>query len=98
MFLQCKKVVLRTLSFAEQDEWAEEPDQGWQQVNDGDLIRHETIRILVLAASLLTLLLSFLGFLFAHTIVPLFVSIVVIFIAYRCLDAHFSASERHPPS
>lgn len=70
----------------------DEPEQRWQdQLRQW---RDERIRVLMLAVSLLMLLVGFLLDLFAGTILPLFLVMVIAYLEYRGIDAWFN---RHGP-
>lgn len=97
MFRQQNRRCKRNTSSEGHSEWAEEPEQQRLNTNDGLVIRHEKIRLVVLSVSFLTLIFGFLSFLMGHTIVPLFTSIVLISLVYACLDAHFRACEHVSP-
>lgn len=97
MFRQQNRRCKRNTSSEGHAERAEEPDQQRLNTNGELVVRHEKIRLVVLSLSFLALLLGFLSFLMGHTIVPLFTSIVLVSLAYVCLDASFRASEGAPP-
>ena len=71
----------------------EEPDQRPLCADELSIIRHEKVRLFVLATSLLVFLFSFLCFLFAHTVIPLCVAILLAFCGYRSLDAYMRTLE-----
>ena len=73
----------------------DEPDQQWQ--DPYCLPRNEKIRLVIIGASLLVMILSFLVFLRAGTVLPLFVTMVGAFLGYRHIDRHFDTSERSRP-
>ena len=72
----------------------DEPDQRWQDLQLQCLLRNEKIRLVIIGAALLALILSFLVFLRAGTVLPLFVTMVVSFLGYRRIDRHLDTSER----
>ena len=76
-------------------ERAEEPEQQCQPDDAACILRHEKIRLEVLCASLLAMLISFVLFFTTGTILPLFVTIVLVFFFYKWLDATFERAE-HP--
>ncbi len=70
----------------------EEPDQRRQ---DGACLpRNEKIRLISLGLGLLLLLTSFALFLFGGTVLPLSVTIVIVFLGYRRLDAWLDTPEQ----
>ena len=75
MFLQHKRFFISSHPVAERKKQAEELVQRWQNLDYACIMHHEKIRLLVLSVSFLTLLLGFLSFLLAHTIIWLFTSI-----------------------
>jgi Flp pilus assembly protein TadB len=92
MFLQSKRHFVHPASFEAKNKQAEEPEQ--RQTNAESIgVRHERTRLLVLSVSLLILLCNFLAFLLAHTIVPLFVGMILVFIGYRYLDRYLRSTE-----
>lgn len=76
----------------------EEPDQRRDGPGYAAAIRREKIRLVFLCVSLLVLLGSFLCFWFMHTFLPLFFSILLIFIAFRCFDLCFRVPKKSPSS
>jgi hypothetical protein len=56
------------------------------------LLRNEQIRIVVLSLALLALLVSFLATFFSGAILPLFGTMVFVFLGYRRLDAWLDRS------
>ena len=66
---------------------SEEPDQRWRDPRMQCLLRNERIRLLLLGIGLLALLTGLLLDLFAGTILPLFATMVVVYLGYRRLDA-----------
>jgi hypothetical protein len=71
----------------------EEPDQPRLSLaRPCRLSSTEKIRLLVISASLLTLLAGFLFFLATHTVVLLFLCICFTFVTYRWLDRFFGNS------
>ncbi len=77
-------------------EFAEEPEQRCHPVDEACIVRHEKIRLGVLGGSLLALLISFVLFLTTQNVLPLFATIVLVFLFYRYLDATFERAERSP--
>jgi hypothetical protein len=65
----------------------EKPDQRRPDRDASVLPRIEEIRLVVLGLALLALLVCFLLDFFAGTILPLFVTMVIVFLGYRRLDA-----------
>jgi hypothetical protein len=65
----------------------EKPDQRRPDRDASVLSRIEEIRLVVLGLALLALLVCFLLDFFAGTILPLFVTMVIVFLGYRRLDA-----------
>jgi hypothetical protein len=65
----------------------EKPDQRRPDRDASVLPRIEEIRLVALGLALLALLVCFLLDFFAGTILPLFVTMVVVFLGYRRLDA-----------
>jgi hypothetical protein len=65
----------------------EEPDQRRQDRDRPCLPRNEQIRLIVLGLALLALLVGFLLDFITGAILPLFGTIVVVFLGYRRLDA-----------
>jgi hypothetical protein len=65
----------------------EKPDQRRPDRDASALPRIEEIRLVVLGLALLALLVCFLLDFFAGTILPLFVTMVIVFLGYRRLDA-----------
>jgi hypothetical protein len=65
----------------------EKPDQRRPDRDTSVLSRIEEIRLVVLGLALLALLVCFLLDFFAGTILPLFVTMVIVFLGYRRLDA-----------
>ena len=98
MFLQKKRLFVNSIPSEERNEQAEEPDQRQQSMDDLSIARRYKRRcLLVLLPSFPLLLLGFLCVLLAHTIVILFVSIVLVSLAYRFLNVTSSGSARYPP-
>ncbi len=73
----------------------EEPDQRRQDRDTPCLPRNEQIRLIVLGLALLALLVGFLLDFITGAILPLFGTIVVVFLGYRRLDAWLDPHE--PP-
>lgn len=65
----------------------EEPDQRRPDRNMPCLLRNEQIRLVVLSLALLALLVSFLLVFLTGAILPLFGTMVIVFLGYRRLDA-----------
>ncbi|SRR5258706_457627 len=65
----------------------EKPDQRRPDRDASVLSRIEEIRLVILGLALLALLVCFLLDFFAGTILPLFVTMVIVFLGYRRLDA-----------
>jgi len=70
----------------------DEPDQRWQDLQLQCLLRNEKIRLAIIGMALIGLILSFLVFLRAGTVLPLFVTMVVAYLGYRCIDAWLDAA------
>jgi Flp pilus assembly protein TadB len=70
----------------------EEPDQ--RRRDGACLLRNEKIRLISLGLGLLLLLASFVLFLLGGTVLLLSVTIVVVFLGYRRLDAWLDATEQ----
>jgi uncharacterized protein involved in cysteine biosynthesis len=75
----------------------EEPDQRRQDMHMQRWRRNERIRVVMIGVALLALILSFLVFLFSGTVLPMFVTMVVVYLCYRYIDRHLDTSERSPP-
>jgi hypothetical protein len=75
----------------------DEPDQRWQDPQLQCMLRNEKIRLVIIGAALLAMILSFLVFLRAGTVLPLFVTMVVAFLGYRRIDRRLDTSERSRP-
>jgi hypothetical protein len=71
----------------------EEPDQRWQDMHMQRWRRNERIRVVMIGVALLVIVLSAVLFLFTRSIVPLFVTIVVAPLFYRCVDVYLDKSE-----
>ncbi|BCL83880.1 hypothetical protein ccbrp13_63450 [Ktedonobacteria bacterium brp13] len=97
MFLPNKHFFKHAFSCDEYTELAEEPDQRGLCAH-ALLIHHEKIRVMVLLVSFLVLLCGFLCVLLIHTVVPLLVAIIIIFLGYRSFDAFLRVSEHTPPT
>lgn len=54
---------------------------------------NEKIRLVIIGVALLAIILSAVYFLFTRSIVPLFVTIVVVPLFYRCVDVYLDKSE-----
>jgi hypothetical protein len=93
MFVEKKRHFLNLLLCEEGIGQAEEPDQRWHHGENRTIMRHEKIRCLVSSCSLLMLFLSFLSLCLTHNYLPLFFSILLIFIGYRCFDAYLCSRE-----
>jgi hypothetical protein len=81
----------------EGSEPVEEPNQRRQ---DGHIQRrgpNEKIRLVILGVALLAMILSFLVFLRTGTVLPLFVTMVVVYLCYRRIDRYLDTSERSLP-
>jgi hypothetical protein len=74
---------------------AKEPDQRWQDMQMQHLLGNERFRLLILGVGLLALLMGLLLDLFAGTILPLFATMVVVYLGYRGLDTWLDTHE--PP-
>lgn len=94
MVLENKRHFLNLLLCEEGIGQAEEPDQRWPHGETLTITRHEKIRCLVSSVSLLMLFVSFLSFCLTHTYLPLFFSMILIFISYRCFDAYLRSTEK----
>jgi hypothetical protein len=81
----------------EVSEPVEEPDQRRQDMQMRHLPRNEKIRLAIISVALLALILSFLVFLFSGTVLPIFVTTVVVYLCYRYIDRHLDTSERSLP-
>ena len=77
----------------EVSEPVEEPDQRRQAMHMQRLLREEKIRLFIIGVALLVIILSAVSFLFTRSIVPLFVTIVVAPLFYRCVDMYLDKSE-----
>src|SRR5258708_7738300 len=77
----------------EVSEPVEEPDQRRQDVQMQRWRRNERIRVVMIGVALLALILSFLVFLFSGTVLPIFVTTVVVYLCYRCVDVYLDKSE-----
>jgi len=71
----------------------EEPDQRRQDMHMQRWRRNERIRLVIIGVALLVIVLSAVLFLFTRSIVPLFVTIVVAPLFYRCVDVYLDKSE-----
>ena len=78
----------------ELSEPVEEPDQRQQGEHRESWPRNETIRVVVLCVGLLLVILSYLFFRFTGNVLPLFVTIVVVYLFYRWLDIYLDRSMR----
>ncbi len=77
----------------EVSEPVEEPDQRRQEMQMRHLPRNEKIRLVIIGVALLVIVSSAVLFLFTRSIVPLFVTIVVAPLFYRCVDVYLDKSE-----
>lgn len=77
-------------------ELPEEYEQQCHPADEACILRHEKIRLEVLCGSLLLMLMSFILFFTTGAILPLFITIVVVFLFYKWLDTTFERAE-HPP-
>jgi len=77
----------------EVSEPVEEPDQRRQDMHMQRWRRNEKIRLVMIGVALLALILSFLVFLFSGTVLPIFVTMVVVYLCYRYIDRHLDKSE-----
>jgi len=71
----------------------EEHDQRRQDMHMQRWRRNERIRLVIIGVALLVIVLSAVLFLFTRSIVPLFVTIVVAPLFYRCVDVYLDKSE-----
>src|SRR5258707_5651983 len=72
----------------EVSEPVEEPDQRRQDMQMQRWRHNEKIRLVIIGVALLALILSFLVFLFSGTVLPIFVTMVVVYLCYRCVDVY----------
>jgi hypothetical protein len=77
----------------EVSEPVEEPDQRRQDMQMQRWRRNERIRLVIIGVALLVIVLSAVLFLFTRSIVPLFVTIVIAPLFYRCVDVYLDKSE-----
>ena len=77
----------------EVSEPVEEPDQRRQDMQVRHWRRNERIRLVTIGVALLALILSFLVFLFSRTVLPIFITTVVVYLCYRCVDVYLDKSE-----
>ena len=79
----------------EVSELVEEPDQRRpdMHMHMQHLLRNEKIRLVIIVVGLLAIIQSAVLFLFARSIVALFVTIVVAPLFYRCVDVYLDKSE-----
>lgn len=77
----------------EVSEPVEEPDQRRQDMQMQRRRRNERIRLVIIGVALLALILSFLVFLFSGTVLPIFVTMMVVYLCYRCVDVYLDKSE-----
>lgn len=72
----------------------EEPDQQLQDKHIRYSPSNEWIRLVIIGVDLLTMMLSFLVFLCTGNVLPLFITMVVVFLSYRYIDRHLDTLER----
>ena len=89
---------LQALLWEDGYEPPEEPDQCRNGLEYHALLRREKMRLVFLGASFLLLCACFLIFWCVHTYLPLFFSILLIFVTFRCFDLFFSRAEQIPLS
>lgn len=77
----------------EVSEPVEEPDQRRQDMHMQRLLRNEKIRLVIIGVALLAIILSAVLFLFTRSILPLFVTIVVVPLFYRRVGMYLDKSE-----
>ena len=88
---------VRSNSPEEGSEPVEEPDQRRQDGHMQRLGQNEKIRLVILGVALLAMILSFLVFLRTGTVLPLFVTMVVVYLCYRRINRYLDTSERSQP-
>lgn len=76
----------------------EGPDQRRQDRDITCLLRNEKIRLIIQGLGLLVLLAGFLLFFFSGTVLPLFGTIVIVLLGYRCIDTWLDAAGRSRPT
>lgn len=96
MFLQHQKRFIQWLRWEEEDEQPEEPDQRRDRNATTARARCEKARLLFVRVSLFILFVCFFYFFLTRNDIPLFLSIVVLFLGYRCFDAWLSSHEHQP--
>ncbi|HKV00680.1 MAG TPA: hypothetical protein VJQ26_01070 [Ktedonobacteraceae bacterium] len=84
---------VKSNALEEVSELVEEPDQRRQDMQVRHWRRNERIRLVIIGVALLALILSFLVFLFSGTVLPIFVTMVVVYLCYRCVDVYLDKSE-----
>jgi len=77
----------------EVSEPVEEPDQRRQDMQMQCLLRNEKIRLVIIGVALLAIILSAVLFLFTRSVLPLFVTIVVVPLFYRRVGTYLEKSE-----
>ena len=84
---------VKSITPEEVSEFVEEPDQRSQDTHMQCLLRNEKIRLVIIVVGLLAIILSAVLFLFARSIVALFVTIVVVPLFYKCVNVYLDKSE-----
>ncbi len=85
--------VLESSSREEAGELAEEPNQRRLRIAQALVLRHEKIRLVALCAGAILMIAASVLFLATKTILPLFVTIVLVYPLYRLLDRYLENSE-----
>jgi hypothetical protein len=79
----------------EGSELVEEADQRSQDNHMRHLLRNERIRLVIICIGLLAIILSAVLYLFTGSIVALFVTIVIVPLFYKSVDAYLGKSEAY---
>ena len=88
--------LLQTFLWDDDYEPPEEPDQRDDGSYAAAAVRRDKIHVLFLGMSLLLLLAGFLFFWLAHTILPLFFSLLLVFLLFHCFESRPSRRKRSP--
>lgn len=96
MFSPNRPRLLQALLWEDGYELPEEPDQCRDGSKYHALLHREKIRLVFLGGSLLLLFGCFLIFWFVHTYLPLFFSMLLIFVVFRCFDLFFRVQSKSP--
>jgi hypothetical protein len=91
--LDTKLPHLKSKTPGEGSELVEEPDLRRQDMHMQHLLRHERIRLVIIGVALLAIIPSAVFFLFTRSIGPLFITIVVVPLFYKCVDVYLDKLE-----